>query len=410
MKRVYLATNGCGVLRHEANRILTYFLANGYEESVTAGDADDVLLIVCGMTNEDVDFGIGQIKKLGEETKRGARLIISGCFPAVEKIPVSGNGNIFVFTYDQLDALDKLICAEVPLKDVFYNVGKPDHLVWPKPEKSEEMLQEEVFARVIDKLYPHANFLEKYRYSTRGEYIWNDEHLFQIRAAYGCAYACSYCSSRISVGKFRSVDMMDILSQYRLGLSKGYRQFMLIGTELGNYGKDIGLNIVDLIKSMYEVDKTAKVGIRYIHPDCLVKYFDGLLPYMECGFISYFCAAIQTASTRLLKMMNRTPDLGGFIDCIRQIKDRKMPVHVHSQVMVGFPSETTEDILETMLLLEECKFDYVNVNIFSPRPMTPAARMDGQIPEDVKDFRFILMNGWQSKVRKDNLYEHLKSI
>ena len=407
MTNFYIATNGCGVLRHEANRIDTYLTYNGYVETTEPKAADIIIFVACGMTNEDVSFALEYIDTLISVKKENALFIVTGCLPAVENNIKQKNSSIIVYTYDELSNLDKLLDAKIMFDNVFYNVGLPEHLVWPQEPDSAETIEENKFIQKANELLPSSELERLYKYTTKREYIWNEEDIFQIRAAYGCSYACSYCSTRISVGKFRSIPIDSILVQYKLGLSKGYKRFMLVGTELGNYGHDIGTNIVELLLRLYHVESNVKIGIRYIHPDCLVRYFDGLSQLFENGFIYYFCAAIQTASAQLLKNMNRNPSLSKFVECIRNIHAKQFPVLIHSQVMVGFPGETSKDIVDTLSLLQLCQFDYVNVNIFSPRPMTPAAHLDGQIPDDIKFYRYNLMCDWLAHIRRAKLYENI---
>ena len=211
------------------------------------------------------------------------------------------------------------------------------------------------------------------------------------------------------MGKNRSESVDRIIKQYKIGLSQGYKKFMLIGTELGNYGREIGLSIVELIKLLYQIDNSVFVGIRYIHPDCLVEFYDGLLPFIQKGFVYYFCAAIQTASPDLLRRMNRNPNLNKFIECITDIRKNNHPVYIHSQIMIGFPGETIKDVLDTLLLIDLCQFNYVNVNKFSPRSNTPAYYMLNQVSEEEKDFRYALVENWLSKSRREALFNAMSN-
>lgn len=404
MRKLYTAANGCGVLRHETNRIVSYFLMNDFAESSTPEDADIILFVACGMTNEDVNFDLDYINYLCKSRSNIAPIIVTGCLPPVYNNIKELGENIIVYRYEELETLDQLIDARIPFSEVYYNIGLSDHLVWPKKLESQDEKDEKSFITKLKSLLHNSTIDTLYNYSTKGEYIWKEKDLFQIRIAYGCSYACSYCSTRISVGKNRSEPIDRIINQYRIGLSLGYKRFMLIGTELGNYGREIGLSIVELIKSMYQIDNSVFIGIRYIHPDCLVEFFDELLPFFQNGYIFYFCAAIQTASPDLLRRMNRNPNLKKFIESITYIRKNNYPVYIHSQIMIGFPGETIKDVFDTLLLIDLCQFNYVNVNKFSPRFNTPAYYMPNQISEEEKDFRFALVEKWLSKSRREALF------
>ena len=409
MGTVYITANGCGVLRHETNRILTYLIKNGYTETTSPNDADIIVFVACGMTNEDVSFGHDFLSRLLAIRKEDSLLIVTGCLPAVDKEWLSRIPEVVVYTYGELNNLDQLINSSIKFCDVVYNVGLPEHRAWTRPQNSKELLTDCELIKVVREFYPDSTLEQTYNYCTKGEYIWKEDDIFQIRAGYGCSYACSYCSSRISVGKFKSEPFQKILNQYKEGLALGYKRFMLIGTELGNYGVDIGTNLAELVKELSLIDNTVRLGVRYIHPDCLVRLFDRLVLYMESGYLYYFCVAIQTASSFLLEKMNRNPNLEPFINCLTAIRNKHLPTIIHSQIMVGFPGESIGDVLDTLLLLDRSKFEYVNVNKFSPRPMTPAANMDNQIPEEEKEFRYEIVNEWLARERKESLYRSLSN-
>lgn len=409
MKTIYVAANGCAVLRHETNRVLTFFIKNGYVECDSPIKANIILFSGCGMTNEDVSFDIQIINDLHTQKKTGTKLIVMGCLPAVYDKIKSISDEIVILKYDELNILNHLIPTTIKLEDVTYNVGFESHLVWPRQMDEVDIIEDEKLLKKIP-ANSREGFEEFYRYSTAGKYIWKEKDVFQIRIAYGCSYSCSYCASRLAVGKYKSVPIQNVLDQFQTGIEKGFTKFMLIGTELGNYGKEFDSSISDLISLVYQINNKIRVGIRYIHPDCLVKNFLKLQPFLENGFVYYFCAAIQTSSARLLKDMNRNPDLGKFIECIRTINLNKMPVFKHTQIMVGFPGETYQDIFNTIDLLDSCNFNFVNVNKFSSRPMTAAHKYEHQISEEEKDRRLNLVKQWLAIKRKELLYEQLKKI
>lgn len=409
-KLLYTAANGCAVLRHETNRINRFFLLNGYTECNLPQEADVILFSGCGMTNEDVEFDIITIKRLIEAKKKNSIFIITGCLPPVYNVKSIAN-DLIILKYSELETLDEVIDAKIPLKKVRYNYGLSDHLIWNKPPIRQEYIEDKKLIKKFGFCPELETKMERIlNYSTEGCYIWPENDIFQIRIAYGCSFACSYCSSTISVGNYHSIAIDDILSQYREGLQLGFTRYMLMGTELGMYGTDIGTNLINLIQRMYEINPSVEIGIRYIHPDCLVKVFNQLLKYIENGFVYYFCVALQTASRKLLQAMNRNDNLTPLIDCIHRIRNKKLPVMIHSQIMVGFPDETYEDIFDTLDMLDDCDFNYVNMNKFSSRPMTPAYNLPGQIDEEEKDRRLSFVKNWSYIKRQASVYKSIKQI
>lgn len=410
MKKIYVAANGCAVLRHETNRILTFFLRNGYRESNYIKESNVILFSGCGMTNEDVSFDVQKIEEYQAQRQEHSMFIVTGCLPAVYNKIRDISTDIIVLRYEDLDKLDDILSASIKIREVCYNHGLDSHLVWPKQMDPKDISEDKLLITEIGNYTNNNDLIELYNYSTPGKYIWPDAEIFQIRIAYGCSYKCSYCASRLSVGKMRSVPLQTILNQFQDGIARGFKKFMLIGTELGNYGVDCQCTIVDLITNLYRINCDVKVGIRYIHPDCLVKYFDGLKPFFSNGFVYYFCSAIQTCSSRLLQKMNRNPDLSNFFKCIQIINDNNFPVFKHTQLIVGFPSETFKEIVDTLDIVTKYNFNYVNVNKFSSRPMTPAHQMEEQLSEEEKEKRLVFAKQWLSLKRKDLLYTAIKGL
>lgn len=410
MKKIFVAANGCAVLRHETNRILTFFLRNGYTENDSVEESDVILFSGCGMTNEDVTFDVRIIKEYQVLRQKYSLFIVTGCLPAVYDSIKNISADIIVLRYEDLHKLNEIISANNKIEEICYNQGLDSHLVWPTHQDPKDIVKDKQLIEKIGLIADNHDLEELYKYSTPGKYIWHEADIFQIRIAYGCSYKCSYCASRLSVGKYRSVPLQSILDQYQAGIESGFNKFMLIGTELGNYGIDMQINIVDLLARLHSINQNVQIGIRYLHPDLLVKHFEGLKPFLRNGFVYYFCSAIQTCSPELLKKMNRNPDLSAFFRCIQTINENKYPVYKHTQLIVGFPGETFKDIIGTLHMVTKYDFHYININKFSSRPMTPAHQMKDQIPDVEKERRMAFAKQWLSLKRKELIFNAIKSL
>ena len=264
--------------------------------------------------------------------------------------------------------------------------------------------------RGIDRLCGGSECERAWNISTLRKYMWDDSLTFQIKVSYGCPGNCSYCATKLGIGEFRSVDKDFVIKQFVEGLDKGYTYFMLMGDEIGAYGRDINTSLPDLLQQMYDLSNgKAVISIRYIHPDILVNLYDRLKKFFATGFVNYFCCAIQSASPAVLKRMNRNPDIEPFIRCMEDMNRNKYPVSKHTQIIVGFPGETSEDVLLTMDAIRRCKFEHININLFSPRRHTAAWSMEETVTQEEKMFRAGLIRYSLNLYKKALLYDAIKS-
>ena len=408
MNKVYIDSNGCAVLRHETERIARYFTLNGWILEKSPEVADIVILTCCGVTHNEEDEAIGMLRKLEEIRTPDSRIIVSGCMPAFAKervLDVSPQATIL--KYAELVQLDGIISADVPFETVYYNVhpqlGSENNSEYDTDTNLQLM-------RKIDRLCGSRMCEQAWNVSTLRKYMWDDNKTFQIKVSYGCPGKCSYCATKIGIGDFRSVDKDFIMMQFTEGLKMGYDHFILMGDEIGAYGRDIGTTLPELLQQMYDKsDGKATVSIRYIHPDILVTLYDRMKKFFALGFVNYFCCAIQSASPTVLMRMNRNPNIEPFIRCMEDINKNKYPVSKHTQIIVGFPGEVSDDVLLTMDALRRCEFEHININLYSPRQHTAAWNMKETVTQEEKIFRAELIRHSMKLYKKTLLYDAIKT-
>ena len=408
MNKVYIDSNGCAVLRHETERIARYFTLNGWILEKSPEVADIVILTCCGVTHNEEDEAIGMLRKLEEIRTPDSRIIVSGCMPAFAKervLDVSPQATIL--KYAELVQLDGIISADVPFETVYYNVHPQLESENNSEYDTDMNLQ---LMRKIDRLCGSRMCEQAWNVSTLRKYMWDDNKTFQIKVSYGCPGKCSYCATKIGIGDFRSVDKDFIMMQFSEGLKMGYDHFILMGDEIGAYGRDIGTTLPELLQQMYDKsDGKATVSIRYIHPDILVTLYDRMKKFFALGFVNYFCCAIQSASPTVLMRMNRNPNIEPFIRCMEDINKNKYPVSKHTQIIVGFPGEISDDVLLTMDALRRCEFEHININLYSPRQHTAAWNMKETVTQEEKIFRAELIRHSMKLYKKALLYDAIKT-
>lgn len=368
----YVATNCCAVQRNETYRIAKFFKLNGWKELSSPEDSDINIVTTCGVTNITEKDAFRLVEEIYKKQKTNAVLVISGCLP---NICLSTLSDAFptarCIPLDKLDMFDELICADIKISDVFYNSEPELHHSSGDPTLDSNIYSHELAAfQRISEVFFSKRILENYNYCTQGRYLWKDDSFFEIKISSGCSFHCSYCVSRKGIGAYRSKPLDRIEQELQIGIAKGYKRIMLMGDELGGYGHDIGLSLIDVLTICKRMGPDVKIGIRYIHPDFLIELYPKLKPFMSNIF--FVCVSLQSGSPKVLRTMNRRDNVSEICNIIKEVSCLFPQVYLHTQIIVGFPTEEEEDFQKTLKMLHECRFDYIRVNRFSAREGTTA--------------------------------------
>ena len=203
----------------------------------------------------------------------------------------------------------------------------------------------------------------------------------------GCNNKCSYCAINLARGKSRSNTLSNILEQIETLTKNDYKEIILTGIHLNLWGHDFNpkKNLCDLIK---EIEKTdiERFRIGSLYPDEIT---DELLEVLKNSkkFCPHFHLSLQSMNTKILKLMNRHYSSELCIKKIKRIKELFPNAFIGADVIVGFPTESDEDFIETARNIENLSFSNLHIFPYSKRENTPAAIMEGQVPENIKKER-----------------------
>ena len=200
-------------------------------------------------------------------------------------------------------------------------------------------------------------------------------------------------SSAISRGRVKSKPIDQVAAEFDRGYSQGHKEFTLIGTDLGSYGRDRGTDLVALLKELVSRSGDYKIKLLHIHPRFLIDMLPGLCEVFRSGRISRFSSSLQSGSDRILGLMRRGYRTGEFKEAILSLNSLFPEMTICSQVMIGFPGETEDEFRATLNLLNEIPFAFVDAFVFEARPNTAAAEMKEQIPRKVAVRRLLELYG-----------------
>ena len=206
-----------------------------------------------------------------------------------------------------------------------------------------------------------------------------------VNIMFGCNNFCSYCIVPYVRGRERSRDPEAIISEIRQLVADGVVEVMLLGQNVNSYGKNLEhpITFAQLLERIEQIEGLERIRFMTSHPKDLS---DELIEVMaaEPKICHYIDIPIQHAADPVLRAMNRPYTRAGYLELIRYAR-RVMPdLVLTSDIIIGFPGETEAEAMDTVSLINEVHFDALFTFIFSPRPGTPAAKLDDPTPREEK--------------------------
>ena len=223
-----------------------------------------------------------------------------------------------------------------------------------------------------------------------------------VSIMYGCNNFCSYCIVPYVRGRERSRDPEQIIREVRQLAAEGYKEITLLGQNVNSYGKDLGTgyDFADLLSALDEIPGDYLIRFMSSQPkDASFKLFDTMA---RCKHVAkQLHLPVQSGCDRVLRAMHRPYDKAQYLELITYAR-RVMPELVlTSDVIIGFPGETEAEATETVALVEQVRFDALFTFIFSPRPGTPAAKMDDPVPRAEKQVWFDRLCDAQNRISEE---------
>lgn len=233
-------------------------------------------------------------------------------------------------------------------------------------------------------------------------------HFAYLKIAEGCDKHCTYCIIPKLRGKFRSVPMERLLAQAQELAEQGVKELILVAQETTLYGKDLygEKSLHRLLKELCKVKGIRWIRILYCYPE---EIYDELIQTMkeEPKVCHYLDLPIQHASDAVLKRMGRRTTRKELTEKIQKLREEIPDIVLRTTLITGFPGETEEDHEALMEFVDEMEFDRLGVFTYSAEEDTPAASMEGQIPEEVKEERRDALMELQQEVSYDKGTERI---
>ena len=355
-----VTTFGCQMNARDSEKLVGILEAVGYE--ITENEnADFVIFNTCTVRDNANQRVYGRLGTLANYKKKNPHMKIAlcGCMmqepSVIEKIKKSyrhvdlifGTHNIFKFAellYRMLSVHEKMVID-----------------IWEATDQIVEALPVE----------------RKYKFKSG------------VNIMFGCNNFCSYCIVPYVRGRERSRGADEIINEIKALAADGVKEIMLLGQNVNSYGKNLenGLSFARLLKEVEKVDGIERIRFMTSHPKDLS---DELIDVMKNSrkICKHLHLPLQSGSTQILTAMNRRYTKESYLQLVEKLRKEIPDLALTTDIIVGFPGETKEDVDDTIDVIKKAKYDNAFTFIYSKRTGTPAAAMENQVPEEEVKVQF----------------------
>lgn len=363
-RKFLIRTYGCQMNEHDTEVMAGIFLQLGYEPTENVEEANVILMNTCAIRENAENRVFGELGHLKPLKLKNPDLLIGvcGCMSQEEAVVKK-----ILKTYDQVDMIFGT-----------HNIHRLPEIL------NEAYLSKEMVIEVWSKEGDVIENLPKVRKGNTKAWV---------NIMYGCDKFCTYCIVPYTRGKERSRLPEDIIQEVRSLASQGYQEITLLGQNVNAYGKDFENRQYRLSHLMDDLRKIDIPRIRFTtsHPR---DFDDALIDVLaqKGNLVEHIHLPVQSGSSDMLKIMARKYTRESYLELVRKIRAKMPDVALTTDIIVGFPNETEEQFEETLSLYKEVGFEMAYTYIYSARAGTPAAKMQDNVPLEVKKDRLQRLN------------------
>lgn len=354
---VLFVSLGCDKNLVDTEVMLGLLAEKGYQMVDAEEMADIIVINTCCFINDAKEESIQTILEMAEYKKTGQikALIVTGCLA---------------------ERYRQEIMDEIEEVDAVLGTTSYDKIV----EAIDDSLEGKKAVRMED--IQRLPEVKSKRVVTTGG------HFAYLKIAEGCDKHCTYCIIPKIRGNFRSVPMEKLIKEAEELVQQGVKELILVAQETTLYGKDIygEKSLPRLLRELCKISGLRWIRILYCYPEEIT---DELIQVIkeEDKICNYLDLPIQHASDAVLKRMGRRTSKEQLINIIGKLRREIPDIAIRTTLITGFPGETKEDHEEVMGFVDGMEFDRLGVFTYSPEEDTPAANMQGQIEEEIKEER-----------------------
>lgn len=347
MKKFNIHTMGCKSNQFESAIIEENLIEHGYKKVQNIEDADIYILNSCSVTHKS-DNEAMYLLRSAKHKNPNILTIATGCMAQIEKEELLKN-----------DFID-------------FVIGNDEKLHLYDYINSDERFS--------------ANDILKQTEFNKVELFDTTKTRASLKIQDGCDNRCTYCIIWKARGKSRSADSEFIVNQINNFAKHGFKEVMLTGIHIGQWGKEFGLSLLDLLKGIEEKTTIERYRLGSLNPPEIT---DEMLEFLKTSkkFCPHFHLSLQSANDKTLRSMNRFYKTEDYLKLIEKINETFENPFLGSDVIAGFAGETEEDFEITRKNLLSSGLTQIHTFPYSKRKGTIGAEMENQVPDDVKNSR-----------------------
>src|SRR3989442_1565903 len=366
-KTFYLETFGCQMNVHDSEKVIGTLISQGYRQVSTVEDAGLVLYNTCSIRDkaeQKVFHRLADYKKL---EKQGKKFAVLGC------VAQQQGKEIF-----EKAPYVSLVCGSASYRNLPQMLVQLEagnrRITGLDDRETDECFETEFTARTN----PHRGY---------------------ITIIEGCDKFCAFCVVPYTRGKERSRTSDSVLAEARQMADVGYSEVQLLGQNVNSYRDPAGKkSFAELLAAVGEIPGIRRVRFTTSHPrdfgKDIVEAIDSV-PTL-CDHVHL---PVQSGSSRVLGAMQRLYTRDQYLERIAWMKAAKREISITTDIIVGFPGETESEFQETLSLLDEVQYDGIFGFKYSPRPNTPALKLDDAIPDQEKARRLAVLQEKQRSIQ-----------
>ncbi|MEO8232413.1 MAG: tRNA (N(6)-L-threonylcarbamoyladenosine(37)-C(2))-methylthiotransferase MtaB [Ignavibacteriota bacterium] len=342
---VALHTLGCKLNFSETSTIGNHFLQNGFSLVDMKDKADVYVFNTCSVT-ENAEKECRQLVRRVLRNNPQAYVIVTGCYAQLRADEIAA-----------IDGVDAVLGSNEKFEifSLIKDFNKKDLsciYVSPKDE------------------------LNKFGLASSTDADSRTRAYFKIQD--GCDYKCTFCTIPLARGKSRSMNPDLVIEDFKNLIKQGYKEIILTGVNVGDYGKSFELDFFSLLKKLIQVEGNFRIRISSIEPNLLTDEIINLTAKSE-KLCNHFHIPLQSGSDTILHSMQRRYSVDDYKNVILKVKEMIPDAGIGVDVIVGYPGETEKEFMETYNFLLDLPVSYLHVFTYSERPDTKAILISDQV-------------------------------
>lgn len=367
-RKVAFYTLGCKVNQYESESIKNQLLKKGYEEVDFEKKADIYIVNSCTVTSI-ADRKTRNMLRRAKKQNPDGKVIVTGCYAETNR----------------KDLLE--------MEEIDFVIGNKDKsavatfILEIEQQKDEWKEEESIFKEKEYREYEFATLREMTR--------------AYVKIQDGCNEFCSYCKIPFARGKSRSRKPERILEEIDKLLKEGFQEIILIGINLGDYGKDLPeeIRFEDLVQRILTKEDLARLRVGSVYPDRITEDFIKL--FENPKMMPHLHISLQSCDDTILQKMRRKYGRDLIVSSLENLRRVVPNIEYTADIIVGFPGETEEMFQNTYEVLELLAFSHLHIFPYSDREGTIASRMENKIGSEMKKQRTKQLEGLQQQVEQN---------